>query len=505
MSDTMSDKERILERLTVFDVYGHPKQVGKDFVMKCPFHEEKTASFHIYADSLSFKCYGCNKAGSVFDFVMEKERVSFSEALRILAARVGVELSSTSNPNARLFEINGAALGSYVESLKKNEKAMEYLTKKRALSLESIQFFKIGCTDGFPLVNYLKGKGFTDNEIIASGLGVKRNGEIRDFFFKRIMFPITRNGRVLGFSGRVTGYEEPRYLNTSATPIFQKKEILYGLDPVAGYAIVVEGQLDVIMAHQCGYRNACAPLGTSFSEDHVKTLKKCSNWAMVIYDRDKAGNAAAQRTVKILFDGKMRGGVGILPEGEDPDSFLRKGGDLIPIIEAAEPFSSFLADRFKGTKRMIFNALITDRSSLEIAEFLAYRGTKEETDMFREIEARDLLQKDIEMDPLVARQKDIEVRKHGGSLVLLIGGRFVLSTRLNSEDYKKQAGYTMGDPEDEIDMYILSADYVFIVEGKTHEVKKFYAFGIEGEAPSITNRNIDVANDRLKMDYPLHT
>ena len=443
MSDTMSDKERILERLTVLDVYGHPRQVGKDYVMKCPFHEEKTASFRIYADSLSFKCYGCNKAGSVFDFVMEKERVSFSEALRILAIKAGVELTSTPNPIARLFEINRTALGFYVESLKKNEKAMEYLTKGRGLLPESIEHFKVGCTNGVPLVNYLKSKGFTDKDIIDSGLGVKRNSEINDFFFKRIMFPITRNGRVLGFSGRVTGDEEPKYLNTSATPIFRKKEILYGLDPVAikaaGYAIVVEGQLDVIMAHQCGYKNTCAPLGTSFGENHVKTLKKHTNWAMVIYDGDKAGNTAAQRTAKIFFDEMMRGGVGILREGEDPDSYLRKGGNLIPIIESAEPFSSFLADRFRGTKRMIFNTLITERSSLEIAEFLAYRGTKEETDMFREMGARALLEKDLKKDPLVVRRKEIEVRKHNGSLVLLTGGRFLLSTRINGEDYKKQA------------------------------------------------------------------
>ena len=443
MSDTMSDKARILERLTVFDVYGHPKQVGRDYVMKCPFHEEKTASFHIYTDSLSFKCYGCNKAGSVFDFVMEKERVSFPEALRILAEKAGVELSSISNSNGGLFEINSTALNFYVESLKKNEKAMEYLTKQRSLLPESIQHFKIGCTNGVPLVNYLKGKGFTDEEIINSGLGVKRNGEMKDFFFRRIMFPITRNGWVLGFTGRVTGDEEPKYLNTSTTPIFRKKEILYGIDPVAiktaGYAIVVEGQLDVIMAHQCGYRNTCAPMGTSFGEGHIKTLKKYTNWAMVIYDGDKAGITAAQRTAKICFDGKMRGGVGILPEGEDPDSFLRKGGTLIPIIESAEPFSCFLTDRFRGTKQMIFNTLILDRSSHEIAEFLAYRGTKEEIDMFREIEARALLEKDIKKDPLVVRRKDMEVRKHNGSLVLLTGGRFLLSIRINVEDYKKQA------------------------------------------------------------------
>jgi len=443
MSKTMSDRERILERLTVFDVYGHPKQVGKDFVMKCPFHEEKTASFHIYTDSLSFKCYGCNKAGSVFDFVMEKERVSFPEALRILAAKAGVELSSISNSNGGLFEINSTALNFYVESLKKNEKAMEYLTKQRSLLPESIQHFKIGCTNGVPLVNYLKGKGFTDEEIINSGLGVKRNGEVKDFFFRRIMFPIIRNGSVLGFSGRVTGDREPKYLNTCATPVFLKKEILYGLDPVAiraaGYAIVVEGQTDVIMAHQYGYRNTCAPMGTSFGVDHVKTLKKYTDWVMLIYDGDKAGINAAQRTAKILFDGKMRGGVGILPEGEDPDSFLRKGGTFTPIIESAEPFSCFLADRFKGTKRMIFNTLLIDRSSSEIAEFLAYRRTKEETDMFREIEAKALLEKDIKKDPLVVRRKDMEVRKHNGFLVLLTEGRFLFSTGINGEDYKKQA------------------------------------------------------------------
>ena len=445
MSDTISDKARILERLTVFDVYGQPKQVGKDYVMKCPFHEEKTASFHLYTDSLSFKCYGCNKAGSVFDFVMEKESVSFPEALRILAAKAGVEIAAVPDPNARLFEINSTALGFYAESLKKNEKAMEYLTKTRGLSLESIQQFKIGCTNGVPLVSYLKSKSFTDEEIIRSGLGVKRNGEIKDFFFRRIMFPITRNGRVLGFSGRVTGDEEPKYLNTSVTPIFRKKEILYGTAPdaikTAGYAILVEGQLDVIMAHQCGYRNTCAPLGTSFGEDHVKRLKKYTNWAMVIYDGDKAGINASQRTAKILFDGKMRGGVGILPEGEDPDSFLRKGGTLIPIIESVEPFSCFLSDRFRGTKRMIFNTLLADRSSPEIAEFLAFRGTKEETDMFREMEARALLEKDIKKNPLVVRRKDIEIRKHNGFLVLLTGGRFLFSTEINGEDYKEQAEY----------------------------------------------------------------
>ena len=180
-------------------------------------------------------------------------------------------------------------------------------------------------------------------------------------------------------------------------------------------------------------------MGTSFGEEHVKTLKKYTNWAIVIYDGDKAGITAAQRTAKICFDGKMRGGVGILPEGEDPDSFLRKGGTLIPIIESAEPFSCFLTDRFRGTKQMIFNTLIADRSSYEIAEFLAYRGTKEEIDMFREIEARALLEKDIKKDPLVVRRKDMEVRKHNGSLVLLTGGRFLLSIRINVEDYKKQA------------------------------------------------------------------
>ena len=322
---------------------------------------------------------------------------------------------------------------------------MEYLTKRRGLSPESIQHFKIGCTNGASVVSYLKSRGFNEKEIIDSGLGAKKNGELKDFFFRRIMFPIRRNGIVLGFSGRVTGDEEPKYLNTSANPIFQKREILYGLDSVAiraaGYAIIVEGQLDVIMSHQCGYRNACAPMGTSFGEGHVSTLKKYTNWAIVIYDGDKAGRTATQRTAKIFFDGKMRGGVGILPEGEDPASFLKKGETLTPFIESAEPFSCFLSDRFRGTKRMIFNTLLADRSSHEIAEFLAYRGTKEETDMFREMEARALIEKDIKKDPLVVRRKNMEVRKHNGFLVLLTGGRFLFSTGINGEDYKKQAEY----------------------------------------------------------------
>ena len=238
MADTVTVKDKILERLSAFDVYGDMKKVGNRLTRRCPLHEEKTASFKVNPDTLDFHCFGCGKGGDVIQFVMEKDGISFPEALKKLADKVGVEISDYgSSPNKVLYEVNSAACDFYRETLALNREAMEYLTKERGLTPESIEAFRLGCTAAGSVVDHLRQKGFSDDEIVRAGLGTVRDGRVRDMFWKRIVFPISKKGRIIGFGGRVIGSGEPKYLNSPATPIFYKKETLYGFDPVCGQGI----------------------------------------------------------------------------------------------------------------------------------------------------------------------------------------------------------------------------------------------------------------------------
>ena len=450
MSETVSDRDRILVHLTAHDVYGSDlKKAGKNMVMCCPFHEEKTASFHVYPD-LGFHCFGCGKTGDVFKFAMDKENISFPEALKLLGAKVGITIgpSSSSDPSARqymrMFEMNAVALELYAEILTKKDQgqaAMAYLTN-RGLTQESIDTFKLGYTPGGVIRNHLREKGFTETEIESSGLVNEFEGRALDRFYRRVMFPIMKHGRVLGFGGQKMEDGEYKYINSPATPIFHKSAILYGLDPkaikAAGYALVVEGYLDVVMCHQHGHKNVAAPLGTALTEHHIEVLKKYTNWVLVVLDGDKAGNEAAERAASMLFADGMRGAVLLLPAGEDPDSYLRKGNSFAPLIERAIPFSVFLAKSHPERKRMIFDALLHDGTAAEMAEFLGHKGTQLEGEIFGELKGRQFAQQFFDKAPMIYREKDAEVRMSGDYLGLFYRKRFFSYLRVNG-DYKKQA------------------------------------------------------------------
>lgn len=441
-------KEEILAHLSVEDVFGSKlKRTSKRFSMVCPFHDDKAPSLHINRETMIFHCFGCGTSGSAFDFVMKKEGIDFHEALKVLADKAGVALDEGHRPHARLYEINKAAMNLYIERLHKSPAALKYLMEERGLTQESIDRFRIGYASG-SVISALKNMGFTNDEIVESGVGVIKDGVLKSFFFDRILFPIMSGGRVLGFGGRLFGnkpsgeYKPPKYLNSASSPIFQKKSTLYGLDKSAikesGSAIVVEGYLDVIMCHQRGYRNTVAPLGTAFSEEHADLLQTVTETIVPVFDGDMAGQKAAEISVKLLFDKKLKGSVVTLPDGEDPDSYLRKGGNLDLLIAEGLSFGCFLGDRFPATRNMLFTAMLF-RSSREAAEYVGHMGSRNDAETLMQLNARKLIQEMVRKAPVIAFNNKVEVRKYSGFLILLSKSRFIMWEPIGDWDPKKKA------------------------------------------------------------------
>lgn len=438
------DKDRILDHLSPQDIYGADlKKNSKGFVMRCPFHKDSAPSFQVYEDNKSFNCFGCGVGGSAFDFIMKRDGVDFLGALKCLADKAGVNLQKATHPYERLFDLNKAAQEIYTDNLLKGSpEALKYLTQERGLTMEIIERFRMGSANGISILPALRSHGFNDDEILTAGLAYRKNKDMRDLFRGRIIFPIIKGGRILGFGGRIFGATEgPKYLNSPATPIFQKKGVLYGLDSSSiqakGYALLVEGYLDVITCHQYGYKNTVSPLGTALSEEHAGLIGRYTKTVVPLFDGDKAGKIAAERTVKLLFEQRMRGSVVTLPDEEDPDSFLRKGNFLEELIGKSEPFGCFLAKRFPATRKMVFNSLLL-RSSVDAAEFISFIGSAEEANAYMELNARTMIESLIAAAPVISRQRETEVRKYKDFLALFSEKRFVLWRKIGG-DHKKQA------------------------------------------------------------------
>lgn len=438
------DKDRILEHLSPQDIYGADlKKNSKGFVMRCPFHRDTEPSFQVYEDNKSFKCFGCGIGGSAFDFIMKRDGVDFLGALKYLADKAGVNLQETAHPYERLFDLNKAAQNIYTDHLLNgNPTAIKYLTEERCLTLEIIERFRLGSANGVSIIPALKSQGFTDEEILTAGLAYKKDKDMRDLFRGRIIFPIIKGSKILGFGGRIFGSAEgPKYLNSPATPIFQKKRVLYGLDSgsiqAKGYALLVEGYLDVITCHQHGYMNTVSPLGTALSEEHAQLIRKHTDTVVSLFDGDNSGKIAAERTVKLLFEQRMKGSVVTLPDEEDPDSLLRKGTLLDELIGKSEPFGCFLAKRFPATRKMVFNSLLI-RSHVDTAEFISFMGSTEEVNAYMELNARTMIEVLLVTAPVIARHKEAEVRKYKDFLALFSKKRFVLWRQI-SGDRRKQA------------------------------------------------------------------
>lgn len=312
----MDDTELIKEKINIVDLiseYLPLKKAGINFKSPCPFHSEKTASFIVSPERQIWHCFGCQKGGDMFTFLMEKEGMEFKEALEFLAKKAGVTLKKTpekKDSKDRLFEINLKAQEFFHYILTKHklgEKALEYL-KARGLSDETIEKFGLGYAPNSweSLTKFLLKRGFTTLEIITSGLGVASRSGCYDRFRGRIMFPlIDGKNHLRGFSGRVLYKAEPKYINSPQTPIFDKGSFLFGINLAKGEirskneVILVEGEMDMIASFQAGFKNVVASKGTALTEGQIDLIKKYCENLNLAFDMDLAGDSASRRGIEI--------------------------------------------------------------------------------------------------------------------------------------------------------------------------------------------------------------
>lgn len=336
--------EEVFSRADILDVIAEHVRLekkGKNFVGLCPFHQEKTPSFTVTPARQMFYCFGCGLGGNVFRFLMLKESLSFPESVRYLAGRVGVDIPVTASPREekyeRYYRVNEWARDFFRERLEAGADAGEarsYLMK-RGLTPEVRDRFQLGFAPpaGLALTRFLEQKGCAPAEPAELGLVVKGERGYYDRFRNRIIFPVwNASGRVVGFGGRVLDDSRPKYLNSPETPVFQKGRALYALHLARpamrdeGRAVIVEGYLDAITAHQFGIRNAVASLGTSLTREQGRLLMRYTMEALIAYDADVAGVAAAIRGLDLLQEVGCRVRVISVPAGKDPDDFLREEG-----------------------------------------------------------------------------------------------------------------------------------------------------------------------------------
>ena len=329
---------------TVMAPYINLKRRGKNLVGLCPFHNEKTPSFTVYPENGSFYCFGCGVGGDVFSFVRQIENLDYIDAVKLLAERSGVTLpqdgydDSMQKLKNTVYEINRETAKFYHTYLMSPEGkwALDYLTG-RGLSVSTIKHFGLGAApDSWDsLIKHLKGLGYNIADMLQANVIAKsQRGSYYDRFRKRVMFPIINiRGRVIGFSGRAMPGEDKaggKYVNTSDTPVYKKSENLFGMNFAKNHCdervILVEGNMDVISLHQAGFENAVAALGTSFTDEQAKILSRYTKEIVLLMDSDAAGQKAARRAGEILQNTGLEVRVLLLPDGKDPDEYIKKNG-----------------------------------------------------------------------------------------------------------------------------------------------------------------------------------
>lgn len=380
MTDTVQE---IKERLSIQDIiapYVKLTRAGKSLRGLCPFHKEKTASFHVSPERGTYHCFGCGEGGDGFSFIEKVEGVDFKGALKILAEKAGVQITSIYgsknreeiSKKDRLRALMARAEQFYAMQLPGTE--AEAYAKKRGLSVESISAWRLGyAPDAWrALLEALTAEGFTIEELLAAGLIKEADGKpgtYYDRFRNRLMFPIRDTaGRVVAFTGRALATDEPaKYLNSPETELYHKSEILFGMDSAKDairmrkFTLLVEGQMDVILAHQAGFPNAVALSGTALSEKHLALMKRYSENLMLILDADAAGLTATARSAALALRQGLRVKAARLPVGQDPadiisesasggKEFSRRVADAKPIVEF---FLAELAEKERNPHRLL--------------------------------------------------------------------------------------------------------------------------------------------------------
>ena len=359
MKISQSKIDEIAASVDIIDIisqYTNLRKAGKNFMGRCPFHEERTPSFSVSQEKGVYHCFGCGKSGNVFNFIMDIDNVTFIDAVRTLAERAGIQLQfdeedyEDRNQIELLYEINKRAGKYFYDNLISHDGTYvrEYL-EQRGIKSDTITKFGLGFSlrANDALLNKFS-EEFKKEDLVLSGLVIKSNlNELRDRFRGRLMFPvISESGRVVGFGARRIFDDdnlEAKYINSPETKIYNKSKILYGLNLAktkikeTGYALLVEGYMDLISLYQNGIQNVIASSGTSLTTLQVKILSRYTKEIVIVYDADLAGQNAARRGIELILENDMNVSLAVLPGGEDPDSYIKNYGK--------EKFESILQKR----------------------------------------------------------------------------------------------------------------------------------------------------------------
>jgi len=399
------------------------KKRGKSYLGLCPFHTEKTPSFTVSPDKQMFHCFGCGTGGNVFTFLMKVEKVTFPDAVRVLAERAGIALPQQGgrdqdSVHEPLFDACRRAAMFYHDALHRTPEgglALDYF-HGRGFSDETIRTFGLGCSpnswDGF--LRFAQQEGMTTVVLEKAGLAVRRDdgSGFYDRFRGRAMFPIlSTTGRTIGFGARKLRLDDPlaKYVNSPETPIYEKSKVLYGLSQTKEAiradeaALLVEGYADFLSLYQAGIQNVVASSGTALTDDQIRLISRYATSIVLVYDADSAGSKAMMRGVDLIIGHGLEVSVVQLPEGEDPDSFIRKRGAdaFVVLVKEARNFLDFKVDQFRSAGllgspegqtraiRSIVGTIATMNDELRRNLYIKHLAEKHgiyETVLFRELE-----------------------------------------------------------------------------------------------------------------------
>lgn len=426
--------EEVRQAANIVDVIGSYvtlKRRGRNFMGLCPFHTEKTPSFSVSPDKQIFHCFGCGKGGNVFSFLMEYDKVTFPESIRLLADRYGIALprydSDADLKTERLLFANEIAAEFFSQALSRREykKQMDsYLRDTRGLKSETIENFRIGLApDSWDdLINFATKKDIKPEELADAGLAIKsdRGKGYYDRFRLRLMIPIFNlGGKVVAFGGRALRKgEKAKYMNSPETPIYNKSNILYGLnfsrDAIrdAGAVYIVEGYFDFLSLYQAGIKNVVAASGTAFTPQQARLLARFAQKAYLFFDADSAGRSAALRSVEHFFNHGIEPLIISPPGGHDPDTLVReKGGEAIhSLSEKALPYLSF---RFEKVDFGSLSLMEKEKAAREVKSLAAKIDDPLRRDLFL-ASASELLkipQENLRSDKPAGQQDDIAIER----------------------------------------------------------------------------------------------
>jgi len=354
-----STVDTLLERINILDVvsqYVKLRRTGKNFVGLCPFHKEKTPSFSVSTEKQIYYCFGCREGGNVINFLMKYESLSFQEAIENLGRQYGVEIVRKGGiKRSNAYDALSKLTDFYHQSLKESKVAMQYLSN-RGIDADTIDGFKIGFSEGqrHKIKDFLKHAGIPNDMLLNTGILRMKDQDIYDMFRGRIVIPIFDvNKKVIGFGGRTIEKDGfPKYINSPESSVFSKRYSLFGIDKTRKHiaekneVFIVEGYFDFISLYMCGLNNIVSTLGTSVTEGQLSKLRNYTDNITLMLDGDEAGIKSALRLIGLLSEMDINGNMVVLPEGHDPDSFVRKEGieGINKIINTKKPILDYFFD-----------------------------------------------------------------------------------------------------------------------------------------------------------------